>query len=231
MFLGRKGQHVLLRMYTERTLSETEDFSVTNVRPALSARDLRLAILLENHFQEKYVASRQALPLLPMTLRPNVPDRVSVSQAAAVKVRRAAPTVEGDTNWTPSALTISALPPLPDEDAETICTDAHFDVFLRPLYSRGWHATFLPVVGSDKFYAPTLCLTGFYRFASLTAAIAFIRDVAGRPWYKEDNVHSFCVHLSLIHADFFFARRRSCISSSTRRPFVRSWCIHTTMLH
>ncbi|KAJ6588390.1 hypothetical protein B0H19DRAFT_1099107 [Mycena capillaripes] len=206
MFLGRKGQHVLVRMHTERTLSDTEGFSAANIRPALSARDLRLAILLENHFQEKYVASRQALPLPPMTLRPDVPDRDTVLRAAAVKVRRAASTMEGDTKWTPSALTVSTLPPLPDhEDAAMICTDTHFDAFLRPLYARGWHAAFLPVVGPDKLYAPTLCLTGFYRFASLALAIAFIRDVAGRRWYKEDNAElHFLVDAQTVRAQLVY---------------------------
>jgi hypothetical protein len=46
-------------------------------------------------------------------------------------------------------------------------------------------------VDEDKLYVPMLCLTGFFRFTDLTAAIAFIRDVVGYPWYKEDKVRSY----------------------------------------
>ncbi|KAF7343447.1 hypothetical protein MVEN_01777500 [Mycena venus] len=206
MFLGRTKQHVLVRMHTPRTLSDAEGFSEEHIRPGLSARDLRLAILLENHYQDKYVASRQALPLRALLLRPDVPDCDTIRVTQESKISRATNTVEADAKWTPSPLIISALPPLPGhEDADTICTDAHFDAFLRPLYTRGWHAAFLPIMGQDKLYAPMLCLTGFFRFTSLAAAIAFIRDVVGYPWYKEDNAElHFLVDAQTVRAQLVY---------------------------
>ncbi|KAJ7883252.1 hypothetical protein B0H13DRAFT_2046961 [Mycena leptocephala] len=206
MLLGRVKQHVLVRMHTTRTLGDTEELSGTNVTPGLSVRDLRLAILLENHFQDKYVASRQALPLPPLLLHPDVPDRDRIRRLQDSKIPRAANTIQADTKWTPSSLTMSALPPLPEhESAETICTNAHFDAFLRPLYTRGWHATFLPIVGEDKLYVPMLCLTGFFRFTDLTAAIAFIRDVVGYPWYKEDKAElHFLVDAQTVRAQLVY---------------------------
>ncbi|KAJ7326488.1 hypothetical protein DFH08DRAFT_968372 [Mycena albidolilacea] len=206
MFLGRAKQHVLLRMHTSRTLSETERFSEEHVRPGLSTRDLRLAILLENHYQDQYVASRQALPLRDLLLRPDVPDFDAIRIKQDAKVFRAANVVKADAKWTPSSLTITALPPLPeDENAETICTNAHFDAFLRPLYARGWHAAFLPIMGEDKLYAPVLCLTGFFRFTSLTAAIDFIRDIVAYPWYKEDNAElHFLVDAQTVRAQLVY---------------------------
>ncbi|KAF8208248.1 hypothetical protein K438DRAFT_1813675 [Mycena galopus ATCC 62051] len=206
MFLGRSKQHVLLRMHTSRTLSDAQGFSEQHVSPGLSARDLRLAILLENHYQAKYVASKQALPLRALLFRPDVPDCDTLRAMQDYKIIRATNTVEADAKWTPSPLTLSALPPVPEhQNAETICTDAHFDAFLRPLYTRGWHAAFLPIMGEDKLYAPMLCLTGFFRFTSLTAAIAFIRDVVGYPWYKEDNAElHFLVDAQTVRAQLVY---------------------------
>ncbi|KAK7019851.1 hypothetical protein R3P38DRAFT_2970525 [Favolaschia claudopus] len=212
MFLGRTGQHLLLRTHTSRTIADNDNLVEQSVCPGISARDLRLAILLENHYQDKYVASQQALRLRPLLLRPDVPDRDMIRGRQEAKMFRSAGTVEVDATWTPSTSTLATLPSLPelgetdaaapvtlvapaaevisaaeDEGLSTVCTDAHFDAFLRPLYARGWHAAFLPIMNADKLYVATLCLTGFFRFTSLTAAAAFVRDIVGYPWYKEDN--------------------------------------------
>ncbi|KAJ7822359.1 hypothetical protein B0H13DRAFT_2127126, partial [Mycena leptocephala] len=160
MLLGQVKQHVLVRMHTTLTLGDTEELSGTN---------------------DKYVASRQALPLPPLLLQPDVPDRDRIRRLQDSKIPRAANTIH------------------------TICTNAHFDAFLRPLYTRGWHAMLLPIVGEDKLYVPMQCLTGFFRFTDLTAAIAFIRDVVGYPWYKEDKAElHFLVDAQTVWAQLLY---------------------------
>ncbi|KAJ6463883.1 hypothetical protein C8R45DRAFT_1080146 [Mycena sanguinolenta] len=208
MFLGRTRQHVLVRMHTTRTLSDTHDFifSEVHVSPGLSARDLRLALLLENHYQAEYVASRRALPLRALLIRPDVPDVHTIRAMQEHKLFRASNTLAADAKWTPSPLALTALPDLPEgEDGATVCTDAHFDAFLRPLYARGWHMAFLPVMGEDKLYVPVLCLTGFFRFTSLAAAVAFVRDVVAYPWYKEDNAElHFLIDAQTVRAQLVY---------------------------
>ncbi|KAJ7625043.1 hypothetical protein DFH06DRAFT_1229678 [Mycena polygramma] len=223
MFLGRKKQHVLVRMHTERTFSADDGFLEANVRSALSGRDLRLAVLLENRYQEKYVASHQALPLPEMTRQPAVPHRDAILRGPIARSVRAAITIEVDANWTPSPLEMSPLPPLESyQDPATVCADVHFDTLLRPLYKRGWHATFLAVIGPDKLYGHALCLTGFYRFTSLTAAIAFVRDVAGYPWYQEDNAElHFLVDAQTVRAQLVYPHEHVALTVGNLRAARR----------
>lgn len=215
LFMGRMQQHVVVRMHTVRTLGDAEDLSEANIRPGLSARDLRLSFLLEDHFQETYVSSRRALPLPDVLLVPEVPTLTRIRIWQGWETTRAAKTIEDDKKWTPLKSDVSALPLPPNSrDRETRCTDAHFDAFLRPLYTRGWHAAFIHIVDKDKMYRPTLCLTAFFRFTTLSAAIEFIRHIVSFPWYKEDNVSVPCVvHRPLTSFSF----RGRCISSSTHR--------------
>ncbi|KAJ6591060.1 hypothetical protein DFH09DRAFT_1138455 [Mycena vulgaris] len=188
LFLGRTKQHVLVRTYTLRTLGDTEEFLATNVVPGLSTRDLRLALLFETHFQEEYVGSEKAWPLREMLEWPRVPSLAGIRRWQ-MSASRVPETPEVDEKWTPLPSDMSPLPSPPDpKDAGTICTDEHFDAFLRPLYMRGWLAAFMPILGKGKLYAPTLCLTRFFTFVNLAAATSFIRDVVAGPWYKEDNV-------------------------------------------
>ncbi|KAJ7094078.1 hypothetical protein B0H15DRAFT_831806 [Mycena belliarum] len=200
LFLGRKKQHVVVRMHTLRTLGETESISETHVVPGLSARDLRLALLLEGRFQDKYVASGKALPLLEMLSKPDVPDLRSIRLWHDGGTTRATETVRADEQWTPLSLESSPLPLLPDlHDAETICTNAHFD-----LYSR------------------TLCLTGFFRFRTLAAAISFIREIAAFPWYKEDNAElHFLVDARTVRAQLVYPPEHTALTLGNLRAALR----------
>ncbi|KAJ7135360.1 hypothetical protein C8R43DRAFT_1020709 [Mycena crocata] len=67
LFLGKMKQHVVVRMHTPRTLEVADALSEENVQPGLSASDVRLAIRLENLFQDKYSPDghgrRRARPL------------------------------------------------------------------------------------------------------------------------------------------------------------------------
>ncbi|KAJ7481554.1 hypothetical protein FB451DRAFT_1236357 [Mycena latifolia] len=224
LFLGRRGQYVLVKMHTSRTLGEAEGLpKPTSVKPGLSAWDLRLALLLENRFQDKYVASGQALPLPEMLLKPYVPDVAELHRWHDSTTARATTLLKADAKWAPRPSARSVLPPPPAlEDAETICTDAHFEAFLRPLYLRGWHAAFLPIRGNDKLYAPTLCLTGFFRFTSSAAAIAFIHDVVAFPWYKEDNAElHFLVDAQTVRAQLKYPPEHTALTLGNLRAALR----------
>ncbi|KAJ7028732.1 hypothetical protein C8F04DRAFT_1118515, partial [Mycena alexandri] len=225
LFLGRRKQHVVVRMHTAQTLGDAEGVSEADIRPGLSAHDLRLAILLENHFQVKYVeaSSPQALPLRDLVSPPTVPklDKIQLWQESLVP--RAKSIIEYDAKWTPLPLKMTALPQLPeDENAETICTDAHFETFLQPLYLRGWHAAFVPIMGENKMYTPVLCLTGFFRFNSLTAAVSFIRDVVSYPWYKEDNAElHFLVDAQTVRAQLVYPPEHTALTVGNLRAAQR----------
>ncbi|KAJ7756972.1 hypothetical protein B0H16DRAFT_1537569, partial [Mycena metata] len=225
LFLGRRKQHVVVRMHTAQTLGDAEGISQADIRPGLSALDLRLAILLENHFQLKYVevSSPQALPLRDLVSPPLVPklDKILLWQESLVS--RAKSIIEYDATWTPLPLEMSALPHLPeDENAETVCTDAHFETFLRPLYVRGWHAAFVPIMGENKMYTPVLCLTGFFLFNSLAAAVSFIRDVVDYPWYKEDNAElHFLVDAQTVRAQLVYPSEHAALTVGNLRAAQR----------
>ncbi|KAJ7704343.1 hypothetical protein B0H17DRAFT_1126705 [Mycena rosella] len=223
LFLGRMKQHVIVRMHTLRTTGETDDLDEANVRPGLSARDLRLALLLENHFQDKYVRSKQALPLLEMLRKPDVPDLTGIRIWHDSGIARATELLKADEDWAPSPLARSPLPPPPDlADADTVCTDADLDTFLRPLYIRGWHAAFLPILGKDKLYAQTLCLTGFFRFTSFAAAIAFVRAVVAFPWYKQDTAElHFLIDAQTVRAQLVYPPDHRALTLGNLRAALR----------
>ncbi|KAJ7130212.1 hypothetical protein C8R44DRAFT_775077 [Mycena epipterygia] len=223
LFMGRMQQHVVVRMHTARTLGDAEDLSGANIRPGLSARDLRLAFLLEDHFQEKYVSSRQALPLPDFLRVPEVPTLARIHIWQGWETTRAAKTIEDDKKWIPLVSDMSALPLPPNpEDGETRCTDAHFDTFLRPLYMRGWHAAFIPIVDKDKMYRPTLCLTAFFRFMTLSAAISFIRDIVSFPWYREDNAEMhFLVDAQTVRAQLVYPPEHEALTLGNLRAALR----------
>ncbi|KAJ7177995.1 hypothetical protein C8R46DRAFT_1075549 [Mycena filopes] len=223
LFLGRRKQHVVVRMHTAQTLGDAEGVTEADIRPGLSSLDLRLAIWLENHFQEKYVQAAQALPLPALSSRPVVPKLDKIHRWEEFLIPRAKSTIKADRTWAPSPPKMSPLPPLlADERPDTVCTDAHFETFLQPLYIRGWHAAFVLVMGEDKMYAPVLCLTGFFRFKSLPAAVLFIRDVVNYPWYKEDNAElHFLVDAQTVRAQLVYPSEHIALTLGNLRAALR----------
>ncbi|KAJ7747913.1 hypothetical protein DFH07DRAFT_573492 [Mycena maculata] len=222
MLLGKRKQFIIVRTHTARTLGRTEDISEANVKPGLSARDLRLAILLENHFHDEYVASAHASPLPDLPLRPIVPNIDQLRTWRARGARRAEEEMMLDGMWTPLPTELFTLPPSPaPEEAATTCTDTHFDMFLRPLYMRGWHAAFLPIMGDNKLYAPTLSLTGFFRFKHPSTAASFIWDVS-HLWYKEDNAElHFLVDALTVRAQLVYPPPQNALTLGNLRAALR----------
>ncbi|KAJ6613582.1 hypothetical protein B0H10DRAFT_2047804 [Mycena sp. CBHHK59/15] len=358
IFFGRRKQHVIVRTHTPRTLDDTLGITDAAVTPGLSSWDLRFAVLLENLFQDKYVTTHQALPLLPMrgprerhppdlslirhwqkkgavfaadtvkldaawtplpsdqsiefpsplplddvpssppledipsTPSPeNVPSPsppedapsahlLNIPSAHPLEDVPSCPLVEvdpwppapenvpstpppevvlsasppEDAPWPPTLEDVPSAPPLEDvpspspedvtsrpqiedtplpltlpalpalKDADTVCTDEHLDQFLRPLYAKGWHAAFMPILGEDKLYAPRLCLTGFYsKFSTLGKATKFVRDVVYHPWWcREDTAElHFLIDARTVRAQLVYPPTHRALTLGNLRAALR----------
>ncbi|KAJ7057026.1 hypothetical protein C8F01DRAFT_1233508 [Mycena amicta] len=168
-FFGQKSQHVVVRTYTLKTLDDTQGFDPKNVRPGLSTDDLRLALLLESHFD----TSSEKAPRFRAAPSRSVPSLSMIREWQQLI---------GPALLSADWLEPSVVQPLPqleltEANLKEVCTDAHFKTIFIPLYSRGWRIAFLPLLNEKKRFAQTLTLTGFFRFKSLQPCISLLHDV------------------------------------------------------
>ncbi|KAJ7291239.1 hypothetical protein C8J57DRAFT_1271896 [Mycena rebaudengoi] len=226
-FLGHQKQHAIVRTHTPKTLDDASSIAEPTAAPGLSAKDARFAILLEQCFQILYVGAQLAHGLPPMYRRPIMPD-LSLLQTHLNWARVPAEAkMDFDSKTAEKAVSPSTvIPAIPEdpspEDAGTVCTDEHLRMFLQPLYARGWRVGFLPIIGSDRQFVRTLCITGLFRFTTLAAATTFVQDFSSTEWWADDNVELyFHINSRTVRVELVYPREQSLLTLRNVRTALR----------